>query len=61
MNIEYYNKYLEYEEKGIKSKAKEYINNFINSFENNNEKNSWTIEYLPKLNLKKMEILDMNY
>jgi len=53
MNIEYYNKYLEYEEKGIKSKAKEYINYFINSFENNNEKNNWTIEYLPKLKFKK--------
>jgi uncharacterized protein YsxB (DUF464 family) len=48
MNIEYFNEYLKYEHKGIKSKTKEYVNMFIKSFENDMEKGSWTIEYLPK-------------
>ncbi|MDR1986632.1 MAG: hypothetical protein LBP88_06635 [Treponema sp.] len=49
MNIEYFNEYLKYEQLGIKSKEKEYLNNFIKSFENYNEKVLWTMEYLPKL------------
>ncbi|MDR2375875.1 MAG: hypothetical protein LBD96_05485, partial [Treponema sp.] len=49
MDIEYFNEYLKYEQMGIKSKKKEYLNNFINSLENYNEKVLWTMEYLPKL------------
>ena len=49
MNIEYFNDYLNYETQGIKTKAKESIHNFILSFRNFDEKELWTIEYLPKL------------
>jgi hypothetical protein len=49
MNIDYFNEYLYYKNKGIKPKAKEYILKFINSFENYEEKESWTLENLSKL------------
>ena len=49
MNIEYFNEYLKYEQNGIKAKKKETLNKFILSFENYTEKESWTMEFLPKL------------
>ena len=49
MNIEYFNEYLKYEQIGIKTKIKEYIQYFINSFDNYTEKELWTFEYLPQL------------
>ena len=49
MNIKYYEEYLHYKNIGIKTKAKEYIDNFIHSFKNYDEKELWTIEYLPKI------------
>jgi hypothetical protein len=50
MNIEYFDKFLYYEGKGIKKKARECVENFINSFKNYTEKELWALEYLPKLN-----------
>ena len=49
MKIEYFNEYLKYEQSGIKAKAKEFLNKFILSFENYTEKESWTMEFLPRL------------
>jgi len=49
MTIEYYNEYLHFKNIGIKPKAKEAIEKFIKSFYNYSEKESWTLEYLPKL------------
>jgi hypothetical protein len=49
MKIEYYNEYLHYKKTGIRPKAKEFIMKFVNSFEDYRDKESWTIEYLPKL------------
>jgi hypothetical protein len=49
MNIEFYNEYITFSRKGIRSKARECINNFINSFDDFKEKQLWTKEYLPKL------------
>ena len=49
MNIEYYFEYLHFKSIGIKPKIKEAIKKFIESFKNDSEKESWTIEYLPKL------------
>jgi hypothetical protein len=51
MNIEYYNEYRYYKSMGIKSKTKECIEKFIHSFENYTEKESWTKEYLPKIEM----------
>jgi hypothetical protein len=49
MEIEYYNEYLHYRKIGIREKTKEAVIKFINSFENYTEKESWAMEYLPKL------------
>ena len=49
MNIEYFNEFLNNLNKGIKTKAKEYITKFISSFENFEEKEKWTMGYLQKL------------
>ena len=49
MNIEYFNDYLRYEAQGLKTKAKEHIRHFIRSFNGFDEKESWTLAYLPKL------------
>ena len=49
MRIEHYHDFLHYKEKGLKTKAEEAITLFINSFENYEEKEKWTIEVLPKL------------
>jgi hypothetical protein len=49
MDIEFYNEFIEFSHKGIRSKVKECINKFINSFNNFREKELWTIEYLPRL------------
>jgi hypothetical protein len=51
MNIEYFNEYVHYKNVGVKLKAKEFIGKFINSFEDYTEKEQWTIEYLPKLEM----------
>jgi hypothetical protein len=51
MNTEYFKKYREYEQLGIKGKAKECLANFIRSFESYEEKESWTLEYLSQLEL----------
>ena len=51
MEIDYFNEYLNYLNTGIKLKAKEYIKKFINSFVNYKEKELWTVEYLPKLDM----------
>jgi hypothetical protein len=50
MNIDYFNEYLNYTNKGLRIKAKEYINKIIHSFEDYYEKELWTLKYLPKLN-----------
>ena len=52
MNIDFFNEFIKYENNGIKIKAKEYVNKFIQSFENYIEKESWVINYLPKLEQK---------
>lgn len=49
MKQEYFDEYLKYEQLGIKAKEKECMERFINSFETYDEKEAWTIEYLPKL------------
>jgi len=51
MKIEYYNEYLQYKNMGIRSEATKAIIKFVDSFENYAEKESWTLEYLPKLYL----------
>ncbi|QQO07666.1 hypothetical protein [Breznakiella homolactica] len=51
MNIEYFTKYCEYESNGLRKGAKEQLRKFIESFDNFDEKESWTIEYLPSLKI----------
>ncbi|MDR1338785.1 MAG: hypothetical protein LBK58_01840 [Prevotellaceae bacterium] len=51
MNTGYFDEYIHYKNTGIKSKAKELIRKFIDSFENYAEKEQWTVEYLPKLEM----------
>lgn len=41
MNIEYYNAFLEYQEKGLKKKAAACIQAFISSFESEDEIRNW--------------------
>ena len=49
MKIEHYKDFVRYRDQGLKEKATEAITQFIDSFENYEEKELWTIEYLPKL------------
>jgi len=51
MNINYFNEYLDYKNKGLKQQTKAALARFINSFQSYGEKESWTMEYLPKLKL----------
>lgn len=53
MNIEYYHKLREYEEKGLKKQASKSIRAFITSFENDEEVNEWVWEYLPNMETNK--------
>ena len=47
MNTEYFDKFINYEHNGVKTRPKMFLNKFILSFENYKEKELWTIEYLP--------------
>ncbi|OOF24065.1 hypothetical protein BZJ19_11880 [Salinivibrio proteolyticus] len=49
MNIDHYQEYREFEEKGLKKPASKALRNFISSFENEIEKEEWVWEYLPTL------------
>lgn len=49
MNIEHFQKFREFEEKGLKKQASKSLRTFISSFENRKEIEEWVWEYLPKL------------
>ena len=49
MKIEHYHDFLHYKNQGLKEKTTGAITKFIDSFENYEEKESWVLEYLPKL------------
>jgi len=53
MNIEYYNAFLEYQEKGLKKKAAECIQAFISSFESEDEIRNWVWSNLEDLVLNR--------
>ena len=51
MNNEYFDDYLKYEKSGVKAKARESLDAFIKSFGTYAEKEAWTREHLPELEL----------
>jgi hypothetical protein len=49
MNIDHYQEFRDYEEKGLKKQASESLRSFISSFKSENEIEEWVWEYLPKI------------
>jgi hypothetical protein len=49
MNIEHYQEYREFEEKGLKKQASKSVRAFICSFQSNKEIEEWVWKHLPKL------------
>ena len=49
MNVEHYQEFKEFEEKGLKKQASKSLRSFISTFESEREIEDWVWEYLPKL------------
>ena len=49
MRIEYYNKFIDHQERGLKKLATQAVRDFIASFENEEEISNWVWDFLPKL------------
>lgn len=49
MNIDHYNDFLKYQDKGLKNKAGKSVRLFVSAFKNEIEIKDWVLKYLPRI------------